>query len=293
MELRHLRYFVAAAEELNFRRAAARLKIAQPALSQQIRKLEDEIGVRLLERNRRHVSLTEAGTVFLERARASLKAAEDATRVAREADRGEIGRLAIGFVTSALYGVFPDIVRVFRDRYPAVHLELHEMPVSRHGDMLRTNNLDVSILRPPIDSHDLVVRTILKENWLVAMRGSHPAARSSEIALKTLAGERFILFPRVLAPNIYDSILGACQKAGFSPNIVIEAQMHTIVSLVAAGMGVALVPESMQNLRRRGLVYRRLKEPAPKVALALAWRDEEAPPVLRAFLDIVSEVTAG
>jgi DNA-binding transcriptional LysR family regulator len=290
MELRHLRYFVAVAEELNFRRAAVRLGIAQPALSQQIRQLEDELGLRLLDRNRRRVELTEAGTAFLDKARGSISLAGDAVRAAQQADRGETGRLGIGFVTSALYGVFPDIVRKFRQRYPQVHLELHEMPVSQHGDMLRKRRIDVSILRPPIDEHGLVVRTILWEPWVVAMPESNPAARHRVVPLKSLAKEGFILFPRTLAPPLYDGILAACQKAGFSPQIVIEAQMHTMVSLAAAGMGVALVPESMQNLRRKGLAYRPLQEPAPKVALALAWRDEPVAPVLKAFLDAVGEV---
>ncbi len=118
-----------------------------------------------------------------------------------------------------------------------------------------------------------------------------PAARLKTVALKKLAREPFVLFPRLLAPNLYDAILAACHQAGFSPHIVIEAQMQALVSLVAAGMGVALVPASMQNLRREGLVYRPLKAPAPKVALAVAWRDEEMPPVIRAFLDVVSEVS--
>ncbi len=293
MELRHLRYFVTVAEELNFRRAAARLQIAQPALSQQIRQLEDELGVRLLERSRRRVALTDAGGAFLEKARASIASASEAAHVARLADRGEIGRLSIGFVTSALYGIFPDVVRVFRERFPAVHLELHETVVAQHAALLRTGRVDVSFVRPPIDEQGLVVRTILKEPWVVAMPSGHALARASRISLKSLAGERFIIFPRVLAPSIYDGVLAACQKAGFSPQIVIEAQMQTIISLAAAGMGLALVPESMQNLRRKGLVYRKLADPAPKVALAVAWRDEPQSAVLRAFLDVLGATVAG
>lgn len=283
---------MAVADELNFRRAAARLGIAQPALSQQIRQLEDEIGVALLFRNRRRVELTSAGSAFLSKARLSLDHAAGATLAAQQAERGEAGRLSIGFVTSALYGVFPDIVRVFRTRYPAVFLELHEMPVAQQGEHLRGGSIDVSILRPPVDDQGLVVRTILNEPWVVAMPSSHGLAKHPTVALKDLAREPFILFPRALAPNIYDGILAACHKAGFSPSITIEAQMHTMVSLAAAGMGLALVPESMQNLRRKGLVYRRLSHPSLTVALALAWRDEPASPVLRAFAAVVDEVIA-
>ena len=219
--------------------------------------------------------------------------AEDAVRAAREADRGETGRLAIGFVTSSLYGVFPDIVLGFRSKYPKVHLELQEMPVSQQGDMLRSGRIDVGILRPPLDDQGLEVRTFLQEPWVVAMPSTHPAARDRVVPLQSLAREAFVSFPRTLAPNIYDGILAACQEAGFSPRIVLEAQMQAIVSLVAAGMGVALVPESMQNLRRRGVVYRPLKEPAPRVALAVAWSEGDIGPVLRSFLGVVEEVSGG
>jgi DNA-binding transcriptional LysR family regulator len=274
------------AEELNFRRAAANLGIAQPALSQQVRQLEDEMEVRLLDRNRRHVSLTEAGKAFLTKAKTTLASAAEAVRAAQEAHRGEIGHLSIGFVTSALYGIFPDIVRVFRQKFPHVRIELFEMAVSGQAELLRSGRIDVSFLRPPLIEKGLVMRTILQESWVAALPSSHAAARHSIVALKSLAKDPFILFPRNLAPNLYDGILAMCQRAGFSPHVVIEAQLQATVSLVAAGMGVALVPESLRNLRRKGVVYKQLQEPAPKVALALAWRDEEMTPVLRSFLSL-------
>jgi DNA-binding transcriptional LysR family regulator len=292
MELRHLRYFVAVAEELSFRRAVALLHVAQPALSQQIRQLEEELRVRLLERNRRTVSLTDAGRAFLDKARATLLLAGDAVRAAQQADRGEIGKLSIGFVTSALYGVFPDIVRRFRQRFPDVHIDLHEMPVSAQTEVLRNKKIDVSILRPPVDEQGLVVQTILDEHWVIAMPASHPSARQPVVALGTVSRDPFILFPRNLAPSLYDGILAMCQEAGFSPNIVLEAQMQTIISLVAAGIGVALVPESLKNLRRKGLVYKTLKQPSAKVSLAVAWRDEPMRPALRSFLAVVAEATS-
>ena len=291
MELRHLRYFVTVAEVLHFRRAAEGLSIAQPALSQQIQQLERELGVRLLERTQRRVSLTDAGAVFLEHARLTLNQADEAVRLARLAGRGEIGHLGVGAVTSALYGVFPEVVRVFRQRHREVHLTLHELPGNEQTRALRDGRIQVSFLRPPVDETDIQVRTITREPWVVALPTAHRFARRGRVALKMLAGEPFVSFPRDLAPVLYDQLISMCQTAGFSPHIVQEAQMQTIVSLVAAGIGVALVPATLQNLSRRGLVYRPLTGTVAKLQLAVAWRRDNRSPLLEAFLSVVREMT--
>jgi len=291
MELRHLRYFIAVAEALHFRRAAEHLSIAQPALSQQIQQLERELGVRLLERTQRRVSLTDAGAVFLERARLTLQEANEAVRLARLAGRGEIGHLGVGAVTSALYGVFPEVVRVFRQRHREVHLTLHELPGNEQTRALRDGRIQVSFLRPPVDETDIEVRTITREPWVVALPKAHRLARRRRVPLKVLAGEAFVSFPRDLAPVLYDQLISMCQRAGFSPDIVQEAQMQTIVSLVAAGIGVALVPATLQNLSRRGLVYRPLAGTVAKLQLAVAWRRDNRSPLLEAFLSVVREMT--
>jgi len=291
MELRHLRSFAAVAETLHFRRAAERLSIAQPALSQQIQQLERELGVSLLDRTRRRVSLTAAGVVFLDRARATLADAAEAMRLARMAGRGELGPLAVGVVTSALYGTFPDIVRVFRERHREVHLTLHELPANEQTLALCAGRIHVSFLRPPIDETDLTVRIIAHEPWMVALPDSHPLAGRTRVSLKALAGEPFLLFSRELAPGLYDQLIAMCQGAGFSPRVVQEAQMHTVVSLVAAGIGVSLVPATLQNLSRRGLVYKKLSGATPKLDLAVAWRREDRSPLLASFLSVVREMT--
>jgi DNA-binding transcriptional LysR family regulator len=292
MELRHLRYFSAVAEELNFHRAAGRLGIAQPALSQQIRQLENELGVVLLDRDRRQVRLTPAGAAFLEKAQNTLTSAAEAIRTAQLADRGEIGRISIGFVTSALYGVGPDVIRLFRQRHPAVHTDLHELSVVQQADALRNRRIDVSFLRTPFEVEGLAVRTILNERWVIALPSAHHLSRRPFVPLAALAGDPFLLFPRNLAPSLYDHVLLICESAGFTPHIALEAQMQTIVNLVAANIGVALVPESLRNLRRKGLVYRSLAEPAPDVGLAVAWREGDRSPTLRAFLAVVDEAAA-
>ena len=256
MELRHLKYFVALGEALHFRRAAERLSIAQPALSQQIQQLERELGVRLLERTQRRVSLTDAGIVFLEHARATLAEAAEAIRLARLAGRGEVGHLGVGAVTSALYGIFPDVVRVYRERYRDVHLTLHELHGDEQTRALRSGRIQVSFLRPPVDEAGIEVRTITREPWVIAMPADHRLAKRLRVPLKALAGESFVGFPRELSPVLYDQLISMCQQAGFSPRIVQEAHMQTIVSLVAAGIGVALVPATLQNLSRKGLLYK-------------------------------------
>src|SRR5258708_5629170 len=291
MELRHLRYFVALAEALHFRRAAERLSIAQPALSQQIQQLEREIGVQLVERTQRRVALTQAGTVFLERARLTLAEAGEAVRLARLAGRGELGHLGVGAVTSALYGIFPDVVRVFRQRHRLVHLTLHELPGAEQTRALRSGRIHVSFLRPPIEEADIQVRVIAHEPWVIALPTAHPFAKRERIALRAMAAQPFIVFPRELAPGIYDQVIAMCQRAGFSPRIVQEAQMQTIVSLVAAGIGVALVPATLQNLSRRGLVYKPLAGVSAKLELAVAWRKDNRSPLLQAFLAVVREMT--
>jgi DNA-binding transcriptional LysR family regulator len=290
MELRHLRYCVALAETLHFRRAAERLSIAQPALSQQIQQLEREIGVRLFERTQRRVALTEAGVVFVERARATLAEAAEAVRLAQLAGRGEVGHLGVGAVTSALYGIFPEVVRVFRERHRTVHLTLHELAGTEQTRALRAGRIQVSFLRPPVDEKDIQVRTITREPWVVAMPTAHPLSSRVRVSLRALEGEPFVVFPRELSPVLYDQLISMCQRAGFSPRIVQEAQMQTIISLVAAGIGVALVPATLQNLSRAGVVYKSLAGVGPKLELAVAWRRDDASPLLKAFLDVVREM---
>lgn len=180
---------------MHFGRAAGRLGIAQPALSQQIKQLENELGVLLLERSNRRVRLTGAGAAFLEKARGTLAQADDAMAIARQVGRGEIGSLSVGFVTSALYGVFPDVVRSFRQRFPGVHLTLQELPVVEQARALRSGRIQVSFLRPPLESAGLTVRTISMEPWLAALPAAHRFSKRFTIPLRWLAKIRLSYFP--------------------------------------------------------------------------------------------------
>ncbi|MEO1146786.1 MAG: LysR family transcriptional regulator [Cyanobacteria bacterium J06638_22] len=288
VELRHLRYFLAVAEELHFGRAAERLHMAQPPLSQQIRQLEAELGFQLFHRTRRQVELTAAGQSFLEDCQAILQRIDRAILRGQQASRGELGQLSIGFVSSATYNVLPQILRQMRSALPEVTLELRELTTDQQLTALKAGRLDVGFVRPPVEEAGFAELTVWCESLVVALPATHPLAAQTKIELRSLIHEPFILFPRPLAPGLYDQIIGLCQQAAFSPNVVQEAvQMQTTISLVAAEMGVAIVPQSLENLQRTGVVYRPLAEQIPQVAIALIWPNQGRSPTRDRFLEIV------
>jgi DNA-binding transcriptional LysR family regulator len=288
MELRHLRYFVTLAEELHFGRAAERLHIAQPPLSQQIRQLEVELGFQLFHRTKRTVQLTEAGQVFLGEVQQIFQQLDRAIQVGRKTSRGEMGQLVVGFVSSTAYNVLPTILRTFRTRVPDVSLELHELSTEQQLQWLREGRIDVGFLRLPVDEDTFSVATIFQEPLVVALPETHPLANGASVSLRSLSNELFIFFPRSIAPGLYDQIISLCQQADFSPTVAQEAmQMQTIVSLVAAEMGIAIVPESLQHLQRTGVVYKAIQEPTSKVAIAMIWRCNDTSPTVQRFLEVV------
>lgn len=292
MELRHLKYFIALAEELHFGRAAKRLGMSQPPLSQQIKQLEEEIGVVLLKRTKRQVALTAAGEVFLGEARKSLAQASHAVQAAQRAARGEIGQLSVGFVSSAVYGKVPSIFSLMRSRYPGVSLLLQDLTSEEQVEALKVNRIDVGLVRPPVvDAEALAMRVIWQEALMVALPEGNPLTRQEEIAIEELAEESFIQIPRHVAPGYYDQCIRICARAGFSPKIVQEARTTpTIVSLIAGGMGVSILPASLLSLQRSGVVYRPLQKPAPTTDMAVIWRPADKSPTLRSFLEIIWEV---
>jgi DNA-binding transcriptional LysR family regulator len=279
IELRHLRYFVAVAEAGHITRAAVRLGIQQPPLSQQIRALEQLVGVPLLHRLPRGVELTEAGRAFLTEARGVLARVEHAVDAAQRAARGEQGELAVGFTSSAAFHPFiPAVVRAFRQQSPDVDLVLEESSTGELIGALQTGHLDVAFIRIPSGNMaGLTVESLLNERMLVALPVQHPLLRGGRrktIALADLATETFILYRRPTGPGLYDAIIAACRAAGFSPRIGQEApRMLSTLSLVAAGLGVSMVPESLRRLNTEGIAYLSLATTAEVVApLHLAWR---------------------
>lgn len=288
MDLRRLRYFVAVAEDLHFGRAAARLHLAQPSLSQQIQALEEEVGAALLNRNRRRVELTAAGRLLLPEARAVLAQAERALLVARRAGRGEVGRLEIGFTGSAPFNpLLPQTVRRFRERWPDVHLSLNEMPTTAQFEALTAGRLDVGFLRPgqPMEMVGIAQRLLLREPLLAVLAADHPLAAAETVGLADLAGQPFILHPRAIGTGLFDKVMTLCAAAGFTPRIAVEAhQMSTVVTLAAVGMGVSIVPEALRRLAAPGAAFRPITDAGAFMDLIAACRAEDDSPVVANFL---------
>jgi DNA-binding transcriptional LysR family regulator len=292
MELRHLRYFVTVAEELHFGRAAQRLHLSQPPLSMQIKALESELGTRLLARTQRRVELTAAGLEFLKDARDILARVAQATEAAQRAGRGETGELTVGFVSIADYNILPPLLREVSARQPGVRLVLREATTDVQLRELTEGRMDVGFVLSPVNDERLKVLPLLREPLVAALPDQHPVARGrGPLPLKRLADSPFILIPRHMAPGLYDNVVGFCRQAGFSPRVEQEAvQMQTVVSLVSAGLGVALIPASLRHLGRTGVVYRPLREASPLTEIAAAWCAHEERPALARFLDAVRRV---
>jgi DNA-binding transcriptional LysR family regulator len=292
MELRHLRYFVAVAEELHFRRAAERLHVSQPPLSQQIKALEDEVGVRLLTRTSRHVELTDAGRTFLQLARRTIAEAEHATEAARRVARGELGWLRLGFVDSAAYELLPQMLRTFHARYPDVRLDVRELPTEVQLDLIGSE-LDLGIVRDPRLEEDspLTVTPLVREPLLAVLPDTHRLAKTARIELSDLAGEPFVMVSRAGTPTVHDHIVALCLRAGFSPHTVEEAlQYSSILGLVAADYGVAVVPACVTLLRFAGVAYVPLDDPDAVSVLALVTSTGDTSPTVDSFLRTMSEV---
>ncbi|MBN3753980.1 LysR family transcriptional regulator [Paraburkholderia sp. Tr-20389] len=301
-DLRQLRYFVTVAEEKHFGRAAARLSMTQPPLSQAIRALEDTLGVELFARTKRSVELTPVGADLLPEVRRLLAGAEGLRPFAQSLARGEAGVLSLAFVSTADYGLLPPLLREFGTRYSRVRLELLEATSDVQIDELVAGRIDAGLVigpLPPRYASQLSWLPLAREPLVIAMstemaariEGADEGAaewRDEPLSLAQAGDVPLVVFPRRLAPGFYDIIMDCYGAAGLTPRVGQEAiQMQTIVSLVSAGMGVALVPQSLRNLRRTGVVYRPLREAVPAVVTGLVWRAAEASPVLAGFIDIV------
>lgn len=292
IELRQLRYFVTVAEELHFGRAATRLHMTQPPLSQTIFALEALLGVALFNRNRRVVSLTAAGAALLPEAQRLLAQAGELPGLVQRAASGATGKLVLSFVSSADYSVLPPFLRAYRAAYPQVQITLREATSDLQLDDLLGGRIDAGLLIPPLPDKaktELDYLPVLNEPLILAAPADLPALRSKhEIDLRRLPPLPLIIFPRPISPSLYDAIFSVFRAAGMTPSIGQEAiQMQTIVGLVSAGMGIALVPQSVSNLRRPGVAYRPLAQTTPLVETGLAWRRDNPSPVLKGFLALM------
>ena len=296
IELRQLRHFVAVAEEMHFGRAAHRLHMTQPPLSQSIQALEALLGTTLFARTSRSVTLTPAGTALLPHARQLLQDVLALPDLAQRAAAGESGRLSLAFVSTADYSVLPSFLQKFRAAYPQVQIELLEATSDLQLDALEQGDIDVGLLIPPLPDRMkdvLSYRTVLSEPLVLAAPEDAAALQTAgPLPLRAVADMPLIIFPRRIAPAFHDAILGCFRDAGLAPRIGQEAiQMQTIVGLVSAGMGIALVPQSVSNLKRPGVAYRSLAGTTAQIETGLAWRRDNPSPVLHAFLELLEKTS--
>ena len=281
---RQLRYFVAVGQELHFGRAALKLSISQPPLSQQIMALEDEIGVQLLRRLGRRVELTPAGLVLLTHARDVLARTTDAVRATQLANSGVIGRLSIGFIHAATFVLLPDILARFRIVAPQAELVLSEMTSNAQVDSIADGRVDVGLLRPPVSNAAVLTQTLAIEPLVAAVPSGHYLARKSKVDLAAMADKPMVIFTPHRSP-LYGQVLSACMSAGFQPRVVQEAtHIMTVIGLVRAGLGIALLPQSASQVQMPGVRYMPMRYDGPRAETVLGWRVGPEIPLVRAFL---------
>ncbi len=278
MELRHLRYFTTVAEELHFTRAAERLGLGQPPLSQQIRQLEQEIGSPLFHRRSRGVELTDVGEALLKDAREILDHMERAKATAQRVARGEEGMVRIGFTVSTSYHpLIPSVIRDYRAQYPHVVTSLEVMNSASLADAVEDGQIDAAFVRTPMSEHDgLTIQPLLAESLVIALPNGHRLATSETVALAGLRDQDFIMHPRRVATGLYDATIAACQRAGFTPHVVHEvAEFPPLLNFVAAGLGVAIVPASMQHMHLESVSYRTIEGDVPTAEISIIRRSNE------------------
>lgn len=289
MELRHLRYFLAVAEELNFTRAARRLHIAQPPLTQQIKALEAELGVTLVDRSAYRIRLTDAGRAFAAEVRRILGDVRNAVLIAKRAARSGAGQVRVGFTESASFNpLVTSTFRAFRVAFPNIEVSLEERQSTELAVALREGRIDAAFVRPPLKTQEGLTLELLQDEEMVAVLPSgHALAKRKSIDLRELEHEAFILYPRAVRPGLADAVVAACEKLGFAPRVEQYApQLSATINLVAASLGVSVVPQSMRGLQPGALAYLPLRGRPVLAQLSLAYRMEESSPAVLKFLEL-------
>jgi DNA-binding transcriptional LysR family regulator len=294
MDLRQLRYFVAVAEERHYGRAAQRLHMSQPPLSMQIKALERELGIELLERTSRRVALTDAGRALLERAKTILGAVEEAREIARGAEQGTQGRLEVGFISSATLSLLPPSIRLFRERFGGVELELKELTSAQQIDALYEGGIRVGLVRLPLRAPGIRFEPVLEERLVVALPSGHALEDLDRVSLETIVDLPLIFFTRQLIPGFHAQIVELFQRVDAFPKVAQHAvHLQTIVGLVASGVGIAILPSSARRVSREGVVYRALDVPDATSWMGLAWVEGDESKLVRNFVRTVREVAGG
>jgi DNA-binding transcriptional LysR family regulator len=295
LPLPQLHAFVVLAEELHFGRAAARLGIAQPPLSQQIRRLEDKVGHPLFTRAPGAVALTPAGRGLLPAARRALTGLADGLAAARAAGDGRAGRLRVAFAASLALTVLPGLLRTHRDRFPDVHLDLREMTTAPQLAALRDGTIDVGLLRePPSHDRDLSFTTLLTEPFVAVLPAAHRLTAHPTVCLADLRDAPFVLLPREAGPGLHDRITALCATAGFTPHVTQEAvEWVTVCALVEAGLGVSLAPAGIRRIGLEGVAHRPIAPPTARTTVAAAWRTGDANPLVKHLLTTATRPDVG
>jgi DNA-binding transcriptional LysR family regulator len=285
MELRQLQYFIAVAEELNFSRAAERVKITQPPLSLQIQNLEKELDIVLFYRNKRQVKLTDAGKLFYTEVCKIFNHLERAVEDAKRTQHGEIGTIRVGFVGSATYDILPSILREFRNLYSEVEVHLFEMSTPMQLEALREGEIDIGVLRPPVNDEIIHTEIVSTVPCVLAVPKQHPLLKIKNVSLSDLKTYPFVMLSRKTWSNLYDEILGLC-----NPIIQQEAlEFQTVIGLVAAKLGIAVVPQSAVNLHTQDVVYLDLDDQLPVASMGIAWRQKDQSPLVQSFIQLARE----
>jgi DNA-binding transcriptional LysR family regulator len=283
LELRHLRYFREVVDELHFGRAAARLAVTQPTLSVQIRQLETLVGARLFDRHTRQVALTVAGRVLDEAARRILREVDAAVEHTRQTQSGRAGVLRVGFGPTLMLSTLAHVIRTYRQRHPAVRVDLRELPTGDQLTALVNGDLDVGFVRGGESDSRLHAELFTREPLVIALPRDHAQAKSARVPLAALAHDPWVLFPRAIAPSLYERVLQLCAQAGFRPDVVQESrEVYTTVGLVGAGVGVTIIPDTVRRMSWKGVVYKAI--PRATVPIALMRPSGPVKPVVDAFL---------
>lgn len=287
MELRHFRYFEAVARHSHFGRAADELHTVQSSVSAQIKDLEAELGVALLERTTRQVRVTPAGALFLDEVRGILDRCDQAVQLAQRASRGEAGVLGIGYLCSAVSPFLPDMIREYREAFPGIEIQLHELSPEEQVRAFREDRIQLGLTRP-LGNSEIEEEVLYSDHIVAALPIHHPLASKSAVNVSSLALEPFVLIDRNVLPGLFDVVTAFCRSAGFSPQVVRQpASIQTVLTLVASGAGVSLVPGCVHKLHMPGLAFRKIRPSSPEVPLVMAWSRQGSSPLGEGFRTIL------
>lgn len=291
MELRQIKYFLAVAEYLHFGNAAKSMNISQPPLSQQIKQLENEIGVKLINRTSRSVELTPQGLFLKKEAKAILERLEKAVKTTRAIASGESGMLSVAFVVIVTQTRFPELIQEYRSKWPDVSLDIMEMSTMKQLELIKKGELDIGfVICNGQNFNGMCKHVFLKDKYLIALPENHPLKTEKEISLKDLKGETLIMFKREDHPELFDAITESFARSGASPEFVQETNSRiTALALVSTGMGVCPVSSPAQKLRKEGIIYKPIKDPFPELEVAAVWSGTETSPQLESFINIMEK----